>query len=222
VAKQNEQRVWSTTGRQRPLSFLRAKNAQALTTDGERYVASLAEWPAMKSQAVGTRPATLRAWVAGRATHRGEIAIKRILAPTDFSPASKKALKYALRFAHDYGSELALLHVIEPAVSPTSEEVPEASAFSKAEMANAKERLGTLVKSAGGAELPAVRPTIRMGVAAHEIVEVAKELDADLIVIATRGYEGWKHLVLGSTAARVARAAPCPVLVVREKEHDFV
>ena len=40
--------------------------------------------------------------------------------------------------------------------------------------------------------------------------------------IATRGYEGWKHLVLGSTTARVARAAPCPVLVVREKEHDFV
>ena len=176
----------------------------------------------MKSQVVGTRAATLRASVAGRATHRAEIAIKRILAPTDFSPASKKALKYALRFAHDYGSELALLHVIEPAVSPTSEEVPEASAFSKAEMADAKERLGTFVKSAGGAGMPGVRPTIRMGVAAHEIVEVAKELDADLIVIATRGYEGWKHLVLGSTAARVARAAPCPVLVVREKEHDFV
>jgi nucleotide-binding universal stress UspA family protein len=61
-----------------------------------------------------------------------------------------------------------------------------------------------------------------MGVAAHEIVEVAEELNADLIVIATRAYDGWKHLVLGSTAARVARAAPCPVLVVREMEHDFV
>jgi len=61
-----------------------------------------------------------------------------------------------------------------------------------------------------------------MGLAAHEIVELAKELDADLIVIATRGYEAWKHLVIGSTTARVARAAPCPVLVVRENEHDFV
>jgi nucleotide-binding universal stress UspA family protein len=176
----------------------------------------------MKSQTVGTRPATLRTSVTRRATHREEIAIKKILAPTDFSPASKKALKYALRFARDYGSELTLLHVVEPAVSPTSEEVPEASAFSKAEMADAKKRLGTLVESVGGAGLPGLRPTIRMGVAAHEIVEVAEELNADLIVIATRAYDGWKHLVLGSTAARVARAAPCPVLVVREMEHDFV
>lgn len=60
------------------------------------------------------------------------------------------------------------------------------------------------------------------GLAAHEIVEAAKELDVDLIVIATHGYTGWKHFAIGSTAKRVVRAAPCPVLVVREKEHDFL
>ena len=176
----------------------------------------------MKSQTVGTRPPRLRASVTKPTTDRAEIAIKRILAPTDFSAASKKALKYALRFARDYGSELTVLHVVEPAASPTFEESPAAPAFSKAEMADAKESLRTLVKSFPGAGVPGVRSTIRTGVAAHEIVEAAKELDADLIVIATRGYEAWKHLVIGSTAARVARAAPCPVLVVREKEPDFV
>jgi nucleotide-binding universal stress UspA family protein len=176
----------------------------------------------MKSPTVGTRPARLRTPVTGRATDRAEIAIKRILAPTDFSPASKKALKYALRFARDYGSELTVLHVVEPATSSSFDELPEAPAFSKARMADADGRMRTLIKSVPGARTPGVRPAIRMGAAAHEIVEVAKELDADLIVIATRGYEEWKHLVIGSTAARVARAAPCPVLVVREKEHDFV
>ena len=176
----------------------------------------------MKSQTVRTTPARLRTPVTKPANHRTEIAIKRILAPTDFSPASRKALKYALRFARDYGSELTMLHVVEPATSSSFEEAPESPAFSKAEMADAEGRLRTLVKSLPGAGVPGVRPAIRMGVAAHEIVEVAKELDADLIVIATRGYAGWERLVIGSTAARVARAAPCPVLVVREKEHDFV
>ena len=176
----------------------------------------------MKSPTAEIRPTKLRTPVTRPANHRGEIAIKRILAPTDFSPASKKALKYALRFARDYGSELTVLHVIEPATSSSFDEVPEAPAFSKAKMADAEARLRTLVKSLPGARVPAIRPAIRMGVGAHEIVEVAKELDADLIVIATRGYTGWERLVIGSTAARVARAAPCPVLVVREKEHDFV
>ena len=176
----------------------------------------------MKSQTVGTRSARSRVSVTRRATNRAEIAIKKILAPTDFSPASKKALKYALRFARAFGSELTLLHVVEPAISPTFEEVPEAPAFSKAEMAEAEKTLRTLVKSVRDPRVPGVRSTTRMGVAAHEIVEAAKEFHADLIVIATRGYSSWKHLVIGSTAARVARAAPCPVLVVREEEHDFV
>jgi nucleotide-binding universal stress UspA family protein len=202
--------------------LLNAKNAQGLTTNEKRVVTVAARLPAMKSLTVETRPATLRTSVTRRRTGRTEIAIKRILAPTDFSPASKKALKYAVRFARDYGSELTVLHVVEPAASSSFEEVPEAPAFSKAKMADAEGRLRTLVKSLPSTSVPGIRPAIRMGVAAHEIVEVAEQLNADLIVIATRGYEAWKHLVIGSTTARVARAAPCPVLVVRENEHDFV
>ena len=144
------------------------------------------------------------------------------MAPTDFSRASKKALKYAVRFARDFGSELTLLHVVEPTTSSNFDDAPEAPAFSKADMADAEQRLRTLVQSVRDAGVSGIRSTIRMGLAAHEVVEVAKGLHADLIVIATRDYEGWKHLVVGSTAARVARAAPCPVLVVREEEHDFV
>ena len=63
---------------------------------------------------------------------------------------------------------------------------------------------------------------IRRGVATHEIVQAAEELDVDLIIMATHGVRGWKHFGLGSTADRVARAAPCPVLVVREREREFI
>ena len=73
--------------------------------------------------------------------------------------------------------------------------------------------------AAGGAGTKSI---LRTGIATHQIVEAAKELDVDLIVIATHGFTGWKHFAICSTAERVARAAPCPVLVVREKEHDFI
>ena len=97
-----------------------------------------------------------------------------------------------------------------------------APTFSEAEMADAEESLRGLVNASRTAGVAGTRSKIRKGVATHEIVEAAKELDVDLIVIATHGYTGWKHFAIGSTAARVARAAPCPVLIVREKEHDFL
>jgi universal stress protein A len=79
-----------------------------------------------------------------------------------------------------------------------------------------------MATSARSAGLQDARSAFRVGLAAHEIAEAAKELDVDLIVIATHGYTGWKHFAIGSTAERLVRAARCPVLVVREKEHDFL
>ena len=59
------------------------------------------------------------------------------------------------------------------------------------------------------------------GIPSHEIVEMAKEGDIDLIIIATHGYTSWRHFCISSTAECIVRAAPCPVLVVREKEHEL-
>jgi universal stress protein A len=176
----------------------------------------------MKSETIGTQLARSRTSPTKPVTDGATVGIKKILAPTDFSPASEKALKYALRFAHDFGSELTLLHVLEPAVSPACGGLPTVPAFSEAEIGDAEESLRTLVKSVRGAGVARVRSTIRTGAPTHEIVEAAKELDVDLVVIATHGYRGWKHFAIGSTAARVTRAASCPVLVVRELEHDFL
>ncbi len=59
------------------------------------------------------------------------------------------------------------------------------------------------------------KPVIRIGQPFHEIATGAKTLKADLIVVSTHGYTGLKHVLLGSTAERVVRHAPCPVLTVR-------
>ena len=63
---------------------------------------------------------------------------------------------------------------------------------------------------------------VRVGTAFEVITNLARDCEADLIVITTHGHTGLKHVFLGSTAERVVRHAPCPVLVVRKREHDFV
>jgi universal stress protein A len=148
--------------------------------------------------------------------------LKKILVPTDFSPASKKAFPYALRLAEQLGSELTLLHVLEPETPLTLAGRSAAAAFSEEDLADMEKSLRALADQAAGSGVAGAKSIVRTGVATHEIIEAAKELDVDLIVIATHGFTGWKHFAIGSTAERVARAAPCPVLVVREKEHDFI
>jgi universal stress protein A len=150
------------------------------------------------------------------------IAIEKILAPVDFSSASEQAVKYAQRLAEEFHAELIFLHVLESANSLPFAVLPTASAFSEKEMVKAEKNLHTQVGHARTAGVLDARWVLRTGVATHEIVEAAKELDVDLIVIASHGFTGWKHFAIGSTAERVARAAACPVMVVREKEHDFV
>ena len=150
-------------------------------------------------------------------------ALKRILVPTDFSPLSRKALLYALRFAEEFGADVTLLHAIEPEVPPAFDGFmiapPIVANESRAKCAN---RLKDLASSIALPCTDRIVFNVRTGLAAYEITEAAKEHDIDLIVIATHGYTGWKHFAIGSTAERVVRAAPCPVLVVREREHEFV
>ena len=156
----------------------------------------------------------------GRST---AINLKRILVPVDFSPLSKKALLYAARLAQQFNAQVDLFHVLEPEIPPAFEGFMIAPpTVSNGATASCAGRMKTLVNSVRNAGVARVGSSVRSGLAAFEIVEAAKELDVDLIVLATHGYTGWKQFAIGSTAERVVRAAPCPVLVVREKEHEFV
>ena len=148
--------------------------------------------------------------------------LKKILVPIDFSPASKDVFKHALHFEEKFSAELTLLYVLEPAHSPSFAGIPGATSFSETDRSSAEKKLRVLIASTRNGSVGRVRWKMRDGIPSHEIVEMAKEANIDLIIMATPGYTGWKHFCIGSTAERVVRAAPCPVLVVREKEHEFI
>jgi universal stress protein A len=154
----------------------------------------------------------------------GGFSLKRILVPVDFSPLSRKAVDYVIRFAKEFQAELSLVHVLEPEIPPTYDGymIPAATSDSNGAATNERNQFKTLVNSVRAAGVEKVDSMIRRGPASHEIVDVARDLEVDLIVIATHGHTGWKHFCIGSTAERVVRAAPCPVLVVRQREHEFI
>jgi universal stress protein A len=147
--------------------------------------------------------------------------IKKILVPIDFSEGARKALRYAVPFAKTFGASLSLVHVVEPPSFPVDMPVY-APIRSEEELAQeAKSRLFSLADEDVDEFVP-VNVHVRTGQAYREVTDLAKELETDLIIIATHGYTGLTHLLLGSTAEKVARYAPCPVLIVRETEHEFI
>lgn len=117
-----------------------------------------------------------------------------------------------------------LLYVVEPAPSTRFAAIPgfpESPFFPEIDFTEPAKNLRALIALTRNGNRERTTWKMRAGVPSHEIVDAAKEADADLIIIATHSYTGWKHFCIGSTAERVVRAAPCPVLVVREKEHEF-
>ncbi len=149
--------------------------------------------------------------------------LRRILVPVDFSPHSLKALRYARAFARQFKASLVLLHVNEPVVFPSElGYAPLATeALDRGFQKDAQARLTSLAAECT-AEGMQTETSVRVGRPYNEISTAATELDADLIIIATHGFTGLTHVLLGSTAERVVRHATCPVLVVREQEHEFV
>ncbi len=138
----------------------------------------------------------------------------RILVPIDFSRPSLKAIPYALSISRQFGADLHLLHVTDVTQQPppsllTLPVVPQTE-WNRRFM----KRLQRLVlKYRTDANVAALEP--RIGITYEEICAAARELKADLIVLATHGYTGYKRVFLGSTAERVVQHSPCPVLVVR-------
>jgi nucleotide-binding universal stress UspA family protein len=148
--------------------------------------------------------------------------LKKILVPTDFSDTSRKAVQYALRFAEQFGCEIALLYVVEPATPVIGAPLAIEPLTDKDEFSMAEKDLAVLAAEAHTNGGHSISSFVRIGNAPNEITRAARDLDVDLIVIATHGYTSWRHLCISSTTERVVRTAPCPVFVVREKEHEFI
>ena len=150
--------------------------------------------------------------------------IRSILLPTDFSECASHAVPVAASLARLTGGRVTCLHVVEPIVptvgwTPVAEPLPVADLSGRLEDSAARE-LPKLAdcEEFGGLD---VEELIVHGEAASEIVRVAKERGADLIVISSHGRTGWGRILFGSTAESVVRHAPCPVLVVKPpRERD--
>ena len=142
-----------------------------------------------------------------------QIAIKRIILATDFSDISKDASFHALLLAHTYQAELKILHVFDT----SARNVPPSYYFIEEARQRGKDALKELAKSF---DLE-VETIFTEGDPGHEIVCVAEELNADLIVLGTHGYSGWKRFTIGSVAELVGRHAPCAVFTIRPKEKQI-
>ena len=150
------------------------------------------------------------------------IRLANILVPIDFSPESKSALRYAAAFARQFGAALTLVHVVKPIVcsadfgyGPVNRCSPDKNLLKKA-----KARLGRLEKSLSSSGLK-TSFSLRTGGIESEIVETARDLKIDLIIMGTRGECG-KGVTIDSTAEKIVHHAPCPVFVVRRKEHELL
>ena len=138
--------------------------------------------------------------------------LRHILVPIDFSEASRQAVAFAVPLAGKFGATITLLHVVQPVIYPdvvgpwvVSEQLV-SKASSKELAAWGKKLLpAALLKTT----------VVRFGQPYHEIAEAARAQKVDLLIITTRGRTGLQRALLGSTAERVLRHAPCPVLTVR-------
>ena len=140
--------------------------------------------------------------------------IRNVLVPIDFSAPSLEAIEAALPLIKHFGADLHLVHVFEPDY-PASSMVAIPLVVPEMEVGErVRRRLRDVTEDYS---VPLRRENIRAikGRPFEEICRLAQKVDIDLIVIATRGKTGLRHLVLGSTAERVVRYSPCPVLVVR-------
>ncbi len=134
----------------------------------------------------------------------GSVDLKTILFSTDFSESSLAALGYAISLAEKYEATLTLIHVVSQKAARRSRE-------KAAE--DAEQKLGHLVPP-GRLGKDRVRLVVRTGKSYMHIIQLAKEIGADLAVMAVRGNHSTDLTVFGSTTHRVIQLGPCPVLVI--------
>ncbi|HEV2328914.1 MAG TPA: universal stress protein [Verrucomicrobiae bacterium] len=138
------------------------------------------------------------------------IGLNKILVPIDFSNRSKKALQYAIRFAEQFKASLVLQHVLTQPAATDAEYADEW-----------KLRLKAWAYEFVPGHIP-VQIDVSCGVKMIEILNEAKNLVIDLMIISTHGRMGRAHALAGSLAEGLVQLAPCPVLVIHEHEHDFI
>ncbi len=146
--------------------------------------------------------------------------IEKILFPTDFSKGSDNALLYAIDLTKQYNATLFIIHIIYDVIQTTGWDVPHLplEQLDKDLTASSEQKLDEFAEETVR-DLDKVEKRTITGVPYQEIVQFAEDEKIDLIVIGTHGRTGLDRVFFGSTAERVVRMAPCPVLSVRIPSH---
>jgi universal stress protein A len=140
-----------------------------------------------------------------------------IVFPTDLSKLSRGALRWAKRMASITDAELHCLYVVEePHIYATLDLGPLPIPTTDELSGSAQSQLDALVNEHLQDFSQSTKAKVVVGRPADEIIAYASALNAEMIVMATHGYSGVKHLALGSTTEAVVRQAECPVLSIRE------
>lgn len=145
------------------------------------------------------------------------VKVENMICTTDFSDAANQAVPFGIALAREFKARLYLCHVIDiSAVATYGEGFSDPLEQEKRLRDYAEERLGKLMSDA----IIDWQPVIRIGHVADQIVWLAQEKKADLVISATHGRSGLKRLVLGSVTERLMRTLPCPLFVVRSLQQD--
>jgi nucleotide-binding universal stress UspA family protein len=141
---------------------------------------------------------------------------RRIIHPSDFSPASRRAFRKALELARASGAQLIIVHVL-PVLPILPDAYIAATTYNellRGQRMGAQRQLDRLVRAAKAGGVRAEGILLDFGVAADRVTRLAKSRRADLIVMGTHGRTGVRRALMGSVAARVLTMASCPVLTV--------
>ena len=139
---------------------------------------------------------------------------RRLLVPVDFSDSSARALRHAAKRAAEYGGSLIIVYVVPADYGWLGIGREELRDLDRSLQRQAANRLRTFVNE-NVSHKAAADLEIRIGQPAEEIIAAARESKCDSIVLSTRGLTGLDRYLIGSVADRVARLAPCPVVLVR-------
>ncbi|KPK66274.1 MAG: hypothetical protein AMK73_00495 [Planctomycetes bacterium SM23_32] len=151
-----------------------------------------------------------------------DISVSTIVCAVDFSEYAEHALRYAVYLARVFKADLKLLHVVEIPFLPSYSlaGVPDLSLPVDEIEEGARQNMQALLERTR-ADYERAEGEVRTGTAFLEIINYARETDADLIVVGTHGRTGLRHMIIGSVAEKVVRKAPCPVLSVKHPDHKF-
>jgi nucleotide-binding universal stress UspA family protein len=144
--------------------------------------------------------------------------VKTIVIPTDFSEASLVALSWAKQFAAMFDADLHCVYVLEEPHVFSTLDIGNVSMISLEELGNiAQSRLDDFVEEHFSGVTGTAVAKVLFGRPADEIAKYAESMDAAMIIMATHGFSGVKHVLLGSTAEAVQRQASSPVLSISSK-----